>query len=286
MQFAMRQRLYQGVWGPLVGGLAIGLLLGFVGPFGSYPGMQTATRYAFWVGLSVAGGAAALVADAVLPVEAPRSPIGRIVAVALASSIPMTFVVAWAVTLIQPGRVYSPVQLFALFWGVAAVQLIVVYATATAQRDMKPSPSGDAAPAPAADAPEERHIDRAAEPAVKFPRAILSKLPPEIGTDILALETEDHYLRIHASGGTALVLMRMADAVALIEPDVGAQVHRRWWVADSAVTGMRNDGQKLMLRLVNGSVVPVGRTFGAATRERYRSLPKRATSIVAGQDQV
>ena len=285
MQFAKRQRLYQGGLGPLGGGLAIGLLLGFAGPFGSAPGMPTATRYAFWVGLSMVGVAAALAADAVLPAGRPNSRLGRILAVALASSIPMTFVVAWTVTLIQPGRVYSPGQLFALFWGVAAVQLIIVYATATARQAMKPSRSIEEAPAPAADVPEERHVAKEAEPSVGFPHAILSKLPREIGTDILALETEDHYLRVHAAGGTALVLMRMADAVALIEPGIGAQVHRRWWVADNAVTGTHSAGQRLMLRLSDGSVVPVGRTFAAATRERFCSRPKSAKPAAAGQFQ-
>jgi hypothetical protein len=28
--------------------------------------------------------------------------------------------------------------------------------------------------------------------------------------------------------GSALILMRMADAVALLDPRLGAQVHRRW----------------------------------------------------------
>ena len=36
----------------------------------------------------------------------------------------MTFVVAWTMSLVQPGRIYTPTQLLALFWGVAAVQLL------------------------------------------------------------------------------------------------------------------------------------------------------------------
>jgi DNA-binding LytR/AlgR family response regulator len=41
--------------------------------------------------------------------------------------------------------------------------------------------------------------------------------------------------------------MRMADAVALLDPRLGAQVHRRWWVAEAAVAGVRTEGQKLSL---------------------------------------
>jgi DNA-binding LytR/AlgR family response regulator len=98
---------------------------------------------------------------------------------------------------------------------------------------------------------------------------LLGKLPPGIGRDIIALETEDHYLRVHARGGSALILMRMADAVALLDPRLGAQVHRRWWVAQGAVAGVRTEGQKLSLRLVDGTLVPVGRTFLAAAKARF-----------------
>jgi hypothetical protein len=38
----------------------------------------------------------------------------------------MTFVVAWTMSLVQPGRVFTPQQLPALFACVAAVQLLVV----------------------------------------------------------------------------------------------------------------------------------------------------------------
>lgn len=238
----------------------MGLLLGFLGPFGSYPAFPTATRYAFWLGMTAAGVVAAVAADAVLPPKRPRAGALRIGAVALVSALPMTFVVAWTMSLVQPGRFFTPQQLPALFAAVAAVQLLVVYATATT------APTADSAEAPGR-APALPEPGAEAVPA--FPSALLSKLPPEIGSDIIALETEDHYLRVHAVGGSALILMRMADAVALLDPQLGAQVHRRWWVAQAAVTGVRTEGQKLSLCLIDNSLVPVGRTFSAAARARF-----------------
>ena len=97
----------------------------------------------------------------------------------------------------------------------------------------------------------------------------MRKLPPAIGSDIIALETEDHYLRVHTTSGSALILMRMADAVALLDPRLGAQVHRRWWVAQAAVAGVRTEGQRLSLCLINNTLIPVGRTFSAAARARF-----------------
>ena len=261
MQFTQRQRPFWGRWRPFLAAIPVGLLLGFAGPFGSYPAFPTAIRYAFWLGLTAAGVVAAVAADAVLPLTRVRAGAIRIGAVALVSALPMTFVVAWTMSLVQPGRFFTPQQLPALFACVAAVQLLVVYATTIT------GPSADGAGAPGR-APALPEPGAEAIPAA-FPPALLSRLPPGIGSDIIALETEDHYLRVHAVGGSALILMRMADAVALLDPQLGAQVHRRWWVAQAAVAGVRTEGQKLSLCLIDKTLVPVGRTFSAAARARF-----------------
>jgi DNA-binding LytR/AlgR family response regulator len=246
----------------------VGLLLGFAGPFGSYPAFPTATRYAFWLGLTATGVVAAVAADAMLPVTRLRAGAIRIGAVALVSALPMTFVVAWTMSLVQPGRFFAPQQLPALFAAVAAVQLLVVYTTTTTSPTVDVEAPGRA---PALPVSGNEVIPAA------FPSALLSRLPPAIGSDIIALETEDHYLRVHAAGGSALILMRMADAVAMLDPQLGAQVHRRWWVAQRAVEGLRTEGQKLSLCLIDKTLVPVGRTFSAAVRARFahvRNTPR------------
>ena len=235
--------------------ITMGLLLGFAGPFGSYPAYSTATRYAFWLGLTAAGVVAAVAANAMLRPRTIRAGLMRTGAVALVSALPMTFVVAWTMSLVQPGRFFVPQQLPALFACVAAVQLLVVYATTTA------APTAHAAEASV-------RVEPKADPAA-FPSALLRRLPRGIGSDIIALETEDHYLRVHAAGGSALILMRMADAVALLDPKLGTQVHRRWWVAEAAVAGLQAEGQKLSLCLTDNRRVPVGRTFSAAVRARF-----------------
>jgi DNA-binding LytR/AlgR family response regulator len=277
MQFTTRQGLLRGRWRPFLAAIPVGLLLGFLGPFGSNPAYPTATRYAFWLGLTVAGVVAAVAAEAVLPLTRLRAGAIRIGAVALVSAWPMTFVVAWTMSLVQPGRVFAPQQLPALFAAVAAVQLLIVYATTTT-------------PLAAEDAEAHARTPALAEPGAEaipaaFPSALLSRLPPRIGSDIIAIETEDHYLRVHAAGGSALILMRMADAVALLDPRLGAQVHRRWWVAEAAVAGVRTEGQKLSLCLIDKTLVPVGRTFSAAVKARFahaRNIGPPGQSSAAG----
>lgn len=257
MQFAYRQRLFYSGWRLLLVGTPLGLLLGFAGPFGTYPAFPAATRYTFWTALTIVGVAAALVANTSLPIDKPANRFVRIGVVACLSAIPMTFVVAWTMTLIQPNRTYSPQQLFALFWGVAAVQLLIVFVNAMAN----PKVAGKSLSVP--QALVGRH-----EP-VSYPQALLSRLPTGMRSEIIALETQDHYLRVHTKDGTSLILMRMADAVALLHPELGLQVHRRWWVAEAAVVEMETKRQKMLLRLTDDSLVPIGRTFATAARARF-----------------
>lgn len=261
MQFARRQRLFEGGLKPLLVSIPVGLLLGFAGPFGSYPGFPAPTRYAFWLGLTIAGVATALATDAILPVAGRRLNALRAAAQALLSSVPMTFVVAWTMSLIQTGRTYTPFQLFGLFWGVAAVQLLIVVVLSLAKPKIAREGSFD------------QDICASASTTLQntpaFPPALLGKLPPSIGHDIIALETEDHYLRVHTGGGSGLILMRMADAVALLDPQLGAQVHRRWWVTQSYVEGVHTNRQKTFIILQGDMRVPVGRTFVSAAKQRF-----------------
>ena len=127
MQLTKRQRPSWGRWRPFLAAIPLGLLLGFLGPFGSYPAYPTATRYAFWLGLTAAGATAAVAADAVLPPRRLRAGAIRIGAVALVSALPMTFVVAWTMSLVQPGRFFTPQQLPALFAAVSVLELIPIF---------------------------------------------------------------------------------------------------------------------------------------------------------------
>lgn len=76
---------------------------------------------------------------------------------------------------------------------------------------------------------------------------------------ILALAAEDHYVRVIAAQRSALVLMRLAEAIALMPEGAGAQVHRSWWVAQNAVVGQRRAGRDLKLELAGGLCAPVSR---------------------------
>ena len=99
------------------------------------------------------------------------------------------------------------------------------------------------------------------------PHPLLDQLPPEIGSDIIALEMEDHYVRVHTMLGSALVLMRLRDAIALIGELEGMQVHRSWWVARDAVEDVLREGRNVRLKLARGIEAPVARAKVAELRD-------------------
>lgn len=256
MPFTMRQRLTGSLARRAALVLGLGVLLGFAGPFATHPPLGAPVRYAFWIGMVFAGYAAALAAEKLIPETSIGNPELRLGAVALASALPLTFVAAWVIPLVRPGHVYAPLQLPALFGPVAVVQLAIAFIFLRRPgAPPRPSPAPGAAKSGA------------------FPSALLSRLPNRLGEEIVALEAEDHYLRIHTALGSDLVLMRLSDAIAAIEPDLGLQVHRSWWVAENAIRELIRTDQRSHLRLSNGLLVPVGRTYSAAVRARATRFP-------------
>jgi hypothetical protein len=91
--------------------------------------------------------------------------------------------------------------------------------------------------------------------------AFFSRLPEAIGTDLVCLRMEDHYLRVTTRGGEALILMRMRDALRELEGIAGLQVHRSWWVATGEIVRLTRKGRRTELAMSNGTQVPVSSSF-------------------------
>ena len=244
MQFAKRERT--ATWGRHAGAaLALALLLAFLGPFSTQEAFDRPTRYAFWLGLILFGYACTLAAFVLVDSAAqrPSLPVAlRTGMAALISAVPQTLAVAWTFSLLQPGRRVGPEQLLPLFGAVLVIQLILAITASALKRQ---------APAPAAERAAPRFLD---------------KLPPHMTGDIIALEAQDHYLKVHTRRGAHLLLMRLSDAAAELSDRNGLQVHRGWWVAHDAVTRVETQSGRTILHLTNGVAVPVSRTYLQAVR--------------------
>ena len=95
-----------------------------------------------------------------------------------------------------------------------------------------------------------------AEPTVT--RSCLQRLPPALGTDLIAAQSELQYVRIYTTRGDALVLGALKDVAEQREAE-GQLVHRTWWVSNRHVRTLRRKGTQYVLTMANGLEVPISR---------------------------
>jgi hypothetical protein len=240
--------------------LLAGVLLGVIGPFGTFESMSTVTRFSFWVGGIAVGmiihiplyyAAAFLGPQYRLPAWAWVS------GSAVIAAVPMTFVINGIfATMLGATNLDDMAQLYPFVFAISLPMQWVSYWT----RDR-----GEVvAPVTHAHAPIQTVAEVlpvvAAPPAVAPTTAkLIARLPARIGRDIVCLEMEDHYVRVHTALGDAMIHMRMADAAQELEGIDGMIVHRSFWVARGAITGWSRDGKTLTLTLSNGKSIPVAR---------------------------
>lgn len=112
--------------------------------------------------------------------------------------------------------------------------------------------------------PVETHAS--ADPA--RPARFVERMPLRLRhARLIAVEAEDHYLRVHTDRGSDLILMRLADALDELEGLEGAQTHRSWWVAKDSVRGATRRDGRATLELECGVTAPVSRRYARALRE-------------------
>ncbi|NEX92706.1 LytTR family DNA-binding domain-containing protein [Caulobacter sp. 17J65-9] len=226
---------------------AAGLFMGLAGAFGS-DAAPLPLRLAYWVGMMVVGGVWGHVAAGFVQ---RRGWFGDRVwlqaALMIAVMTPPLTVSVWLATAWTFG---APLQLAALPWFFPPVLMVAAVMTGVNLLAGRTH----AGPAPAPEQPAE-------------PPRFLERLPLKLrGAELYAVESEDHYLRLHTERGSDLILMRLSDAVAELEGIEGAQTHRSWWVAKAAVADVRRGDGKAQLTLKNGVEVPVSRTHARALR--------------------
>nr|WP_315384280.1 LytTR family DNA-binding domain-containing protein [uncultured Sphingomonas sp.] len=239
----------------ILGGLI--LVLAMLGPFGSYAtplgprllhwALYLVTGYAFFRPVIAAGSALSR-----------QTGMSRLVAIAVAcvfGAFPTSILFVFAAA----GPAWRSVTAANLAG--AYLQTLIVGATVTIVQLLAERGAGPAKAAPAPSAtplPDPQPVAAVDTIEEEVAPALLDQLPPHLRGPILCLENEDHYVRVHTAQGSALVLIRMRDAVAQLEGQ-GARVHRSWWVARRAVAGAVRQDRNWKLRLVDGRDVPVAR---------------------------
>ncbi|MCC5962544.1 MAG: LytTR family transcriptional regulator DNA-binding domain-containing protein [Rhodobacteraceae bacterium] len=247
----MRERLT--LWGKwLAGPVAVALVLGLIGPFGTYALLPLGPRLGYWLAVVALNWVLCDIAVRAVERAMPDGIVLRRMAVplagAFAASVPATGVVTLANGLSGIGWPDAVLTLYGQVLLLLAAITLPVYTLVDLQETLR-----NAAPS---------------EPEA-MPRNGLAlfqaRLPRPLDGQLLCLEMQDHYLKVHTSAGSAMILCRMEDAARELGP-LGQRVHRSWWVADAARDRVERAGQRLTIRLCNGAQVPVGRTYRPALK--------------------
>ena len=230
--------------------VAIGLLMGFLGPFGS-DRIPVVGRYVYWMICMVGGGLIGIAADELLR---PRmaGTWRRVAVVSVLMTPAVSLLVLSTEHLLMGGRLDW--QGFArLQWQVFPILLAVMVVRALVWRR---------APAKI----ETRTI--VAPPLPEAEAAFRRRLSARRrGARLIAIEAHDHYLKVHTDAGAELITLRFADALSELAQAHGWRVHRSWWVAADAVETVRWRRGVGEMRLVGGLTAPVSRTYGPVLKE-------------------
>lgn len=207
-------------------------------------------RLIYWLPLMLVGALWGHVCSRQLErrIDLDRRPWLATFALTLAIGVPLTIVV-WAYTLFwfEQGRHPAVARLIHFFPPVLVVTSVLSVLNVFLQRQ-----------------PVQTHGATAGAPTARFPDRLPLKLQ---GAVIRAVESEDHYLRVHTDRGSDLILMRLSDALVELEGLEGAQTHRSWWVARDSVRHVERGDGRATLTLEGGLQAPVSRRYARALRD-------------------
>lgn len=225
--------------------VGIGLLLGLMGPFGSFYNGGALIRIAYWVGSVVTGMAVigGLARVGLALAWRRRWPLGLILpavvligAVAQGAPLRLVALALWP----EIGRLVPP-----LVWYAQCVAITTPIVLAYYFIRIRPLVRAHA---------REALIPAASAAPVVDPGAVLY------------LRMEDHYVRVRTEHGARLEMGPLARVTAGLGGVEGLRTHRSWWVARRAIVGVERDGRNLRLRLVDGETAPVSRASVAKLR--------------------
>lgn len=85
----------------------------------------------------------------------------------------------------------------------------------------------------------------------------LDKLQGLAPTDLLAVEAEDHYIRVHSRRGKELIYYRFRDALEDLHEWDGIRAHRSVWIRRDSIRKVEESGRATWVVLESGDRLPV-----------------------------
>lgn len=228
----------KGLW---VGLVALGIVLGLAGPFGTVASLPIGIRLLYWTIITLTTGSVGLIVgfvgcDVIHAYGVPKW-LASILSGAV-GGLPVTAIVFTVnAVFLRPGDV--SIEDGPLVLSIIAISTVISFASyITFFSDQSSAPT--------------------LPPYVGRPR-LLDRLPDDLRAPIVALEATDHYTRITTDNGSAVILLRFSDAIAEAAPTQGLRLHRSHWVALDRVASVRRDGPRAVVTTTAGHHLPVSR---------------------------
>jgi len=227
--------------------VAIGLLMAVLGPYRSVD-VPPLRRTIYWLLAIIGGGAIGILIDFAIR-KRIRGFWRAVLGVAILMTPPVTLFV-WTLNAGMLGQKVGPRGLLTLGWQVFVIAFLVMAMRALLWRRAIETRTVVMPPLPEAE------------------RAFRMRLSAKRrGARLIAIEAEDHYVRIHTDQGSELLTMRFSDALQELAQVHGHQLHRSWWAAGDAIEEVRWQRRSGEARLAGGLTAPVSRSFAASLRE-------------------
>ncbi|MEP9370553.1 LytTR family DNA-binding domain-containing protein [Mesorhizobium sp. KR1-2] len=249
--------------------LVVAAMLGVVGPFGTFSQMPFLPRLGYWLAVALMTYAigyvvTCLVLGYYLPGPAHRG--AKILLAGFVAAVPITASVALLNAALFADPQWVNGDLVALYFNVALIASGISFlydlidGRESAGTVATVQPETPEAPTLSAVFPTDT-----APPATR--PALVDRLPSAARGKLTYMSMQDHYVDVHTDRGSALVLLRFADALRETGPIAGLQIHRSHWVALDAVEDTLRKDDKLYVKMQDGTLLPVSRSFQAAARE-------------------
>lgn len=225
----------------------VGLVMAELGPYRTVDAPPL-LRTAYWLFAVIGSGLLGIAVDATLG-QRIRGFWLRIATVSLVITPPVTlFIYALNASMLDLPR--RPWLLPQLGWQVLVVMLLVMTLRALAWRRVVETRTVVVPPLPEAE------------------RAFRLRLSARRrAARLIAIEAEDHYVRVHTDAGSELVSMRFAEAVDELAQAYGYRLHRSWWAAADSIEAVRWNRGTGQARLAGGILAPVSRSYATALKQ-------------------
>jgi hypothetical protein len=227
--------------------VVVGLMLAELGPYGTIEAPD-ALRRGYWLLAVVGSGFLGVLVDTTLGVRIRKLWL-RIAVVSLVITPPVTLFI-YALNALMLNLPRRPWLLPQLAWQVLVVMVLIMTLRALLWRRVVETRTVIMPPLPEAE------------------RLFRLRLSAKRRTStLIAIEAEDHYVRVHTDAGSELVPMRFSEAVDELARAHGYQLHRSWWAAADAIEAVRWNRGSGEARLTGGIRAPVSRSCAGALKE-------------------